>query len=499
MKTVVIIGAGPAGLSAAYELIKKSDIKPIIIELDNQVGGLAKTILHNGNRLDIGPHRFFSKNDRVNNFWQEILPLASNSTDSNKIFLQVNRLTRILFLNKFFNYPIDFSFNTLKNLGFFRIIKIGWSYFIIRLKPIKVEKSLADFFTNRFGKELYLTFFKDYTEKVWGVSCDQIPPDWGAQRIKSLSIMKALGHFLKKIFNLENSKTVETSLIESFLFPTLGAGQMYEELASKIIAGGGKIYFNQEVVGISTENNKVTGVTSRDANGTLQEFTADYVISTMPVKNLISSFKESVPTEVKAVAANLVYRDYIIIGLLLKKMITKEEIKDNWIYIQENGIKMGRLDIFNNFSSKMLADEKNVWLGTEYFCNEGDEFWNKSDSDIKDLALAELIKMKIVAASDLLDFKVVRTTKAYPSYFGSYGEFNKIKDFTEQFSNLFLIGRNGMHRYNNMDHSILSGLMAADNIINNISDKTSLWNINMEEEYHESKIENDAIIKENNN
>lgn len=474
MKTALIIGAGPAGLAAAYELTKNSDIKPIIIELDSQVGGLSKTILYNGNRLDIGPHRFFSKNKRVNELWQEILSMP-----------KINRLTRILFLHKFFNYPIDLSLATLKNLGPKRVLKIIFSYLRIKIKPLKPEKSLADFFTNRFGRELYSTFFEYYTEKVWGVPCEQIPPDWGAQRVKELSISKLIGHFFKKIFRFRQNKKVQTSLIEQFYYPLYGAGQMYEAMAEKIKAKGGEINLNHELMSFKRVDNKIKSALVRDRDGILKEIEADYFISTMPIKELINRLDFPVPDKIKELAANLVYRDYIIIGLSYKKIAQAKKILDNWIYVQERDIKMGRLDFFNNFSPNMSREENNIWLGAEYFCNENDEFWQKNDLDLRDFAAQELERMKITLSLDLLDYKVVRVTKAYPAYFGSYNRLAEIREYTDNFTNLFLIGRNGMHRYNNMDHSILSGLMAANNIISGRVDKNNLWEINTESEYAE--------------
>jgi len=493
MKTAVIIGAGPAGLAAAYELIKKSDIKPIIIERDSQVGGISRTINHNGYALDIGPHRFFSKIKRVNDLWQEILPLASSDTNHKKEFLKVKRKTRILFLKKFFDYPISLSAGTLKNLGPKRIVKILFSYLKVKLWPIKNEKNLENFFINRFGKELYLTFFKDYTEKVWGLPCSLIPRDWGAQRVKELSISKALMHFLKKTLNIHQFN--ETSLIEEFFYPTLGAGQMYEEMAKQIIENGGQIYLNSETINLESEPNKIKALNIKNENGLTKTIKADYFLSSMPVKDLINQIECPV-LEIKEIANGLVYRDYIIIGLLFKKMLKTNQIKevtknniipDNWVYIQEPNIKMGRLDIFNNFSEKMLKDNNLVWLGAEYFCNEGDEFWRKNDNALKNLAIEELQEINMTNCDDLLDYIVIRQPKAYPAYFGTYNQFDKIKKFINGFENLFLIGRNGTHCYNNMDHSILSGLTAADNIINGIKDKKNLWEINTEEEYHENK------------
>lgn len=492
MKTAIIIGAGPAGLSAAYELIKNSDIKPIIIDENNYIGGLSRTVINNGNRFDIGGHRFFTKNDRVNNLWQEVIPLKSNNSKTDKEFLTVKRTSRILFLNKFFDYPISINVATLKNLGPIRIIRMFFSYLKIKLFPIKEEKSLEDFFINRFGGELYATFFEDYTKKVWGVPCSEIPRDWGVQRVKDLSLSKTVIHFLKKLFNIKNTHT-ETSLVEEFFYPALGAGQMYEEMAAKIVSGGGQIILNNKVVKLQSENNKIKSVTIKEGDS-VRELEADYFLSSMPIKDLINQMEA--PEEIKKVASGLVYRDFIVVGLAFKKMLKKNEttiptknniIPDNWIYVQEKNVKIGRLDVLNNFSDRMMADPNSIMLGSEYFCDEGDDFWAKSDEEIKNIAVDELQKINIADPSDLLDAKVVRQLKAYPAYFGTYNKFDDIKNFVNKFENLFLIGRNGTHRYNNMDHSVLSGLTAADNIINNITDKTNLWQINTEEEYHENK------------
>jgi len=504
--TALIIGAGPAGLTAAYELVKKSDIKPIIIEMDNQVGGISKTVIYNGNRIDVGGHRFFSKSKRVTDLWKEILPLEKQADSSgpdpentDKVMLKRNRLSRIFFLRKFFNYPVSLNQETIVNLGPVRLFKILISYLKIKLKPIKSEKSLEDFFINRFGKELYLTFFKDYTEKLWGVPCAEIKPEWGAQRVKGLSITGAIKHIFKNLFIFKlfvNKTKIETSLIDNFLYPKFGPGQMYEEMARIIKEQGGEINLNQQVVELKTNQAKIIEVRTKNLlTGEIITQTADYVISSMPVKDLILNLTPSAPEEVKRVAAGLCYRDFITVGLLLNKLKIKNQTKiktlnnlipDNWIYIQERDVKLGRLQIFNNWSPYLVKDSNTVWLGLEYFGDFSDSLFSQSDADFKIFAIDELAKIDIINKEDVLDSYLIKTPKAYPAYFGTYEEFDKIKDFTNRFENLFLIGRNGMHRYNNMDHSILCGFMAADSIISGISQKDNLWHINAEEEYHES-------------
>jgi protoporphyrinogen oxidase len=521
-KKAIIIGAGPAGLTAAYELLDKTDIKPIIYEMTDDIGGISKTINYKGNRIDIGGHRFFSKSERVMKWWKNILPLqGAPSRDlimigrnilldkeasvpdpekTDRVMLVRNRLSRIFFLRKFFDYPISLNQNTFLNLGLKRIVKIGLSYVKTRLLPIKEEKSLEDFFINRFGKEIYLTFFKDYTEKVWGIPCDSISPEWGAQRIKGLSITKAILHATKKKFNKDSSiaqKDIETSLIGRFMYPKFGPGQMWEEVARIIKEKNGEIYLSHRVIGLKYKDYKIVGVIVRnDITGGVKTLEGDYFFSTMPVKNLIRALGEGLPPKVKEVAEKLMYRDFITVGLLLKKLKIKNKTKiktinniipDNWIYIQERDVRLGRIQIFNNWSPYMVKDENTVWMGLEYFCNEGDELWTKTDDDLVKFAIDELSKIDIAEKGDVLDSIVVRMPKTYPAYFGSYEHFHVIRNFIDKFENLFLIGRNGMHRYNNMDHSMLTAITSVENICNNITSKDNIWAVNVEDEYHEER------------
>jgi protoporphyrinogen oxidase len=521
-KTAIIIGAGPAGLTAAYELLSKTDIKPTIYEMSGEIGGICKTINYNGNRIDIGGHRFFSKSDRVMQWWENILPLqavpskddlilrrhipvskkmsARDLEKTDRVMFIRRRLSRIFFMRKFFNYPVSLNFSTFSQLGFIRIVKILISYIKIRLSPIAEEKSLEDFFINRFGRELYQTFFKDYTEKVWGVSCNKIKPEWGAQRIKGLSVKEALLHAMKNIVLKDPSisqKKTETSLIEQFLYPKYGPGQMWEEVANIVKARGGEIHLMHRVIGLKADINKIIEIRIEDQiTGEVKTQQGDYFFSTMPVKELIEYFDGNVPQQVTQVAQGLRYRDFITVGLLLKKLKIKNDtnirtvnniIPDNWIYIQEKDVKLARLQIFNNWSPYMVKDKNTVWLGLEYFCDEGDELWNKSDNDFSKFAMDELSQIGIIDVEDVLDSIVIRMPKTYPAYFGSYDHFDVIRKFTDSFENLFLIGRNGMHRYNNQDHSMLTAMAAVENIINNVKSKNNIWDINIEKEYHEEK------------
>ncbi len=520
-KIAVIIGAGPAGLTAAYEILKRTNIKPIVFEMSSDIGGISKTVNYKGNRIDIGGHRFFSKSDRVMDWWQNILPLQGRPSiddiildrtiptsqkkgapDPEKIDLVMlvrNRLSRIFFLRSFFDYPVSLKWTTFKNLGLIKIVRIGLSYFWTQLFPMKDEKSLEEFFINRFGKELYLLFFKDYTEKVWGVPCNKIKPEWGAQRIKGLSITKAILHAIKSSLKRDTSitqKKTETSLIEQFTYPKFGPGQLWEEVAKKIKGKGGEFHMESEVIEINISEAKVKKISVKNkVTNIITEYKCDYAFSTMPVQDFIQAMVPNASDIVRKVAQGLIYRDFITVGVLLKKMkITNETrfptvnniVPDNWIYIQERDVKLGRLQIFNNWSPYMAKDPATVWIGLEYFCNEGDELWSKSDDNFAEFAIDELAQIEIIERDDVLDSTVIRMPKTYPAYFGTYDDFHIIRDFTDKIENLFLVGRNGMHRYNNADHSMLTAMMAVDNIINNIKSKDNIWDINTEEDYHEN-------------
>ncbi len=525
-KTAIIIGAGPAGLTAAYELVTKTDIKPIIFEKSGDIGGISKTVNYKGNRMDIGGHRFFSKSDTVMNWWRNIMPIQSSPSkddlklkqikpdyNSNKqmnkdgsdpettdtVMLYRNRLSRIFFLRKFFDYPITLSGKTILNLGLVRIVKIGFSYVWVQLFPRKMEKSLEDFFINRFGKELYGTFFKDYTEKVWGVPCSEISSEWGAQRIKGLSVTKTILHAVKSIFKKEKSieqKNVDTSLIGQFLYPKLGPGSMWETVAKIVEEKGGTVIMDSDVIGVEQNNFDITNVLYKQKNSTeVKKLSADYYFSTMPVKDLINGMND-VPETIRKISNGLQYRDFITVGLLLKNMKIKNKtniptlndvVPDNWIYIQERDVKVGRLQIFNNWSPYMVKDDKNIWVGLEYFCNEGDELWEMKDENFMKFAIDELCKIDIIKKEDVLDSTLIRMPKTYPAYFGTYAKFDEIRNFTDKFENLYLIGRNGMHKYNNADHSMLTAITAVDNIIKGQKSKENIWNINTEEDYHEEK------------
>jgi len=511
----IIIGAGPAGLTTAVELQKFKIADPIIIEVGNQVGGIAKTYNYKGNRMDIGGHRFFSKSDRIMNWWLSYMPLEEingdelcsninvsgnhlvkdgsniiNSEISDRRMLIRNRVSRIFYLRKFFQYPIVMSAETIINMGFVRFFKSGLSYVYSRLFPIKNEKSLEDFFINRFGRELYKTFFKDYTEKVWGLECSNISSEWGAQRIKGLNIGKAIMHSLRLKKNLHISqKNIETSLIEKFLYPKHGPGQLWEIVSDEVIENGGKILLNSIVTQVTHKDNKIVSIKYKIDSEEEIEVKGSYFFSTMPLKDLINSMNPQPPVDIMKIANGLLYRDFITVGLLVKKVKTKDgnPLKDNWIYIQESDVKIGRLQIFNNWSPYLVSNPDNIWLGLEYFCQENDDLWLMSDNVFINFAVDEMIKLGFLDRDDILDSCILKVPKAYPAYFGTYNELPALINYLNQFENLFCIGRNGMHRYNNQDHSMLTAMAAVEHILDGGLDKSHIWGINTEQTYHEEK------------
>ena len=512
-KTAVIIGAGPAGLTAAYELLKNTDILPIIFEESDFIGGISRTAQYKGNRMDIGGHRFFSKSDRVNELWQELMPvqgkpsfddiktgtekeLAENGPDpekEDKVLLIRNRVSRIYYLRKFFDYPISLKPETFINMGFTRTLKAGFGY-IHSCFFKKEEDSLENFYINRFGKPLYEMFFEDYTEKLWGINPSKISADWGAQRVKGLSLTKAVLNVITKPFRKDGK--VETSLIEQFFYPKKGPGQLWETLAAEIEKKGGKILKNHRVVTLEKECGKISRI-GVEHNGEIKRYKADYFISTMPVKDLVTGMGDSVPEDVRKIAEELPYRDFITVGLLVNRLKLENKtdrktlggiVPDCWIYIQERDVKIGRLQIFNNWSPYMAKDPENtVWVGLEYFCNEGDTLWNMSDGEFIDFACDELQKIGIIDKEDILDATRIKVKKAYPAYFGTYKDFGKVREYLDKIENLYCIGRNGMHRYNNMDHSMLTAMEAVDCIKNGNTDKSRIWSVNTEQEYHEER------------
>ncbi len=534
----MIIGAGPAGLTAAYELLMRTDVRPIVLEKNPDVGGLARTIQHHGNLMDIGGHRFFSKSDRVMNWWLMHLPLDSSAAGGAEITYQQKtrrietpglsdaqaqqnaaaaaeraagltpnpeavmllrrRQSRIYFLRKFFAYPIQLSRDTLLKLGLRRTMRILVSYLRAALFPPRPVKNLEDFFVRRFGKELYLTFFKSYTEKVWGVPCQQISAAWGEQRVRSLSVRKSLMHFFKQSFGRATrdifQKQTETSLIEQFLYPKYGPGQMWQEVARKVEALGGEILRQTQPLRLETVGPRVQAVWIADGTGQRRRIACDFVFSTMPVKELVGLLDGPVPENVREVAAGLQYRDFIAVGLLLNSLRIRNDVNspgslvaDTWIYLQDPDVLAGRLLIFNNWSPYLVKDPSKAWIGVEYFCCESDKLWKLPEEEMARLAMTELERIGIIDAREVVDWHVERVPKAYPAYFGAYERFGEVQEFLDGFENLFLVGRNGMHKYNNQDHSMLTAMVAVDNIVAGRTEKSNIWAVNTEMEYHEEK------------
>ncbi|MBL4719813.1 MAG: NAD(P)/FAD-dependent oxidoreductase [Alphaproteobacteria bacterium] len=524
----IIIGAGPAGLTAAYELLAQTGIRPLIFEYTDDVGGISRTNEYKGNYIDLGGHRFFSKSDRVLNWWGQFLSMDSadnvaltyqNATHQVKVrdrdsknakegidtekdqMLVRNRVSRILFLGQFFDYPLSLSVSTILKLGLARTALAGLSYLRARLAPVSPETTLEHFLINRFGRSLYSQFFQDYTFKVWGVACSDIPAEWGRQRIKGLSITAALKHAFAQRFKKTDAsiaqKSTETSLIERFLYPKYGPGQMWTRVSEAVRAKGGEIRFKTEIIGLETEAGKVCAVRVKDREtGVISRVEGDYYFSTMPVKNLIAEMTPPAPAPVREVAAGLMYRNFMTVGLLLKSLSVEggvdaaslaEKLPDNWIYIQEPEVRVGRIQIFNNWSPYLVADPSTIWIGLEYFLGDDDDLWTAPEDEVTAFAIAEMEKIGFLQADAVLDSTIYRQPKAYPAYFGTYDRFETVREYTDGFENLFLIGRNGQHRYNNQDHSMLTAMAAVELIRDGDVDKSRIWTVNTEEDYHEEK------------
>ncbi len=518
-KNVVIIGAGPAGLTAAYELLKQSqDYSVTILEESGEIGGISRTVKHNGNRMDIGGHRFFSKDQHIMDWWTDILPMQSAPAYDDKklgrnckvsawgghdpevtdrVMLNRQRVSRIYYNKKFFDYPISMKPQTFINMGLPQTVKAGCSYLLSCVQK-KEEDSLENFYINRFGRVLYSMFFEGYTEKLWGRHPREIAADWGSQRVKGLSIMGILKDMVMKLVPGKN-REVETSLIEEFLYPKLGPGQLWETVAQEIEAMGGRVVFHTRAEDIVQEQGKISHLwCSNPETGERTKIEGDIFLSSMPLRDLVLGMGGSVPQDVRSVAAGLPYRDFVTVGLLLDHLNLKNEtrirtlqnrVPDCWIYVQDTGVKLGRIQIFNNWSPYLVKDpEKTVWIGLEYFCNEGDNFWNMTVEECKSFAISELIKMGIIDnEADVLDSHREKVRKAYPAYFDTYSEIDKVISYINTIDNLYCIGRNGQHRYNNMDHSMGTAFEAVHHILNPQKNKAAIWNVNTEKEYHESK------------
>ncbi len=467
----VIAGGGPAGLTAAYELSKHGK-SCVVLESDpRMVGGISRTDHYKGYRFDIGGHRFFSKSDEVNRLWREIL---------GEELLTRTRLSRIYYDRKFFHYPLKPA-DALLKLGFVRSCRIILSYVRAKIAPIKPERSVEDWVVNRFGRELFETFFKSYTEKVWGMSTRTITADWAAQRIKDLSLVKAVTSALFGRFR-KRGEVIKT-LIEEFCYPRLGPGQMWEMTRDRIREQGGAVHLDRRVVQVEHDGSKVTALLARDSDGRLTRYVGEHFLSTLPIRDLIRAMSPAVPAEVLHAAESLRYRDFLTVVLIVDR---KETFPDNWIYIHEPQVKLGRIQNFKNWSPDLVPDPEKTSLGLEYFCFEGDEIWTSSDADLIALGRHEVHAIGLVDAEDVIDGCVVRMPKAYPVYDDQYlGHLATIRGWLAGLSNLELAGRNGMHKYNNQDHSMMTALLAARNMLG--LGKFDTWKVNTDAEYHEGE------------
>ena len=518
MKKALIIGAGPAGLTAAYELLTKSkDIEVVVFEESDCFGGISKTVNYKGNRMDMGGHRFFSKIPEVNAWWDHMRPMQGHPTyddiilhrpmpvaeggpdpeKEDRVMLTRHRVSRILFDTKFYDYPISLKPETFKNFGLLTTLKVGFSYLGSMFHKLP-EDNLENFYINCFGRKLYSMFFEYYTENLWGRHPSEIDASWGAQRTKGLSIMGILKDFFGKLFKVKNRK-VNTSLIEEFKYPKLGPGQLWDVTAAEVEKLGGTIIKNAKVTRVHKNANNVLTSLTYEKDGQELTMEGDYFISSMPVKDLVGGMND-VPADAARIAAGLPYRDYMTLGVLVPKinLVNKTNIRtvnnivpDCWVYVQDRNVKLGRFQIYNNWSPYMIKDlEHTVWIGLEYFVNEGDEYWNMTEEEFAKIGVSEMIKLGLIDSPDVvLDVHMEKVKKAYPAYFDTYDEIDRLVDYLSSIENLYCVGRNGQHRYNNIDHSMVTSFEAVKNILTGSKDKKNIWSVNTEQEYHETSNE----------
>lgn len=462
--SVVIIGAGPAGLTAAYESTRRG-FHPIVLEKADQVGGISRTEVYRGYRFDIGGHRFYTQLEEIQQLWQEML---------GEQFVKVPRLSHIYYRGHFFHYPLDF-FNTLFNLGLIESSLAALSYLKSRLWPYPEEKTFEQWVSNRFGQRLYRTFFKAYTEKLWGIPCDQIQAHWAAQRIKGLSLRTAVSNAL---FGNNGVKT----LVNEFYYPVLGSGMMWQRFQEVVEGRGGEVWLGSEAVRLERDGKHIARVVVR-RNGVVHGLAGDHVISSMPLAELVARLDPLPPDDVVQAARGLRYRDFILVGLIIDR---EDVLRDNWLYVHSPEVKVGRIQNYKNWSAAMVHDPGKTSLGMEYFCTEGNVLWRMSDADLIALATREIVELGLAEAAEVEDGVVIRQPKAYPVYDGEYtAHLAVIRRFLATVGNLQVVGRNGMHRYNNQDHSMLTGLLAVENLLGQDHD---LWNVNAERSYYERAL-----------
>ena len=512
-RKAVIIGAGPAGLTAAHELLARAGAswEVTILEETDAMGGISRTVEHHGNRMDIGGHRFFSKSGRVNDWWAERMPMqGSKACDDlvlgrdcvlrqggpdpeteERVMLTRQRVSRIYYDQRFFDYPVSLNAKTLRAMGPLTTLVVGGSYLQAAVRKLP-ENSLENYYINRFGRKLYSMFFEGYTQKLWGRHPREISADWGAQRVKGLSLIATLRDALAKAAGRKTARNTETSLIEQFSYPKRGAGQLWEQVAREVCDMGGHIVTNARVTTVTADD---AGVINSVACEDGRSWSCDVLMSTMPVKDLVGALTDA-SAEATEIACGLPYRDFVTVGLLVECLALKNEtdirtlgniVPDDWIYVQDSAVKLGRIQVFNNWSPYLVADPvRTVWLGLEYFCTEGDAFWQMDDAQRLSAARDELVSMGILDQDvRILDSHVERVKKAYPAYFDTYERMDELIAWLDSHPNLFCLGRNGQHRYNNMDHSMLTAFNAVESLLSGSGDRASVWGVNTESEYHE--------------
>lgn len=485
----IIAGAGPAGLTAAACLLRHTGVQPIVAEATGAIGGISQTVRHEDLRMDIGGHRFFSRSPWVREFWRELLPYRASEGRPLEKMLRRPRVSRIYFRGHMLPYPLRPSMEILKALGVRDTLRVAGGYIAARLHPRKV-RSLEDYYVNCFGRPLYSMFFEGYTRKVWGEHPSALSSQWGSQRVKGLSLSGLVADMWRKFWRRRGN--VHTSLIEEFDYPALGPGQLWEKLAGSLEAEGAQIHIQTQVSRVHTHAGKVCGVTLRDAGGE-RYVECDYFFSSIPVSHLLPMIEGlDIPTDVMDAARSLPYRNFRVLGLLVPKtLLAVPEPKDNWIYIQDERVKLGRLQVFPNWSEHLQPSRPDsLWLGLEYFCSDTDPLWKMDDEAFADIALKELILLGILnegASVRGLVSKSMRMPRAYPAYSGSYSQMGQIRGVLDSIQGLFCIGRNGQHRYNNMDHSMLTAMEAARCVERGEHDRSRVWDVNTEEDYHEAE------------
>lgn len=472
---MVVVGAGPAGLTAAYLLAKQGLTDITVLEADSMMGGISRTAQYKGFRFDIGGHRFFTKIQPVEDLWHEILGSE---------FISVPRLSRIHYNGRFFDYPLKAA-NALRGLGPINALRIVLSYLKWHYKPYPIEENFEQWVTNRFGKRLYEMFFKTYTEKVWGISCSEIRAEWAAQRIQGLSLLRAI---LNATALNKRANTIK-SLIHEFRYPRLGPGQMWEACRDKIVERGGQVLTGHYVDRIEIEGERVSAVHASTPQGP-RVFQADHVITTMPLRSLVRAMSPEPPYAAREAAEGLRYRDFLVVALILNE---ENLFPDNWIYIHTPGVQVGRIQNFNNWSAAMVPAPGTTCLGMEYFCFKGDGLWESRDEDLIAQAARELEHLGLARRAAVVDGTVIRVPKAYPIYDAHYRtHLDAVRAFIDPVVNLHTVGRNGMHKYNNQDHSMLSAMMAVSNMQGGSYD---IWNVNTDFDYHEEQKVADVPLR----